>query len=204
MTHAVPSTGQETDDSITLDQPRVVLLAKIYLHGIIALIVLYVLGAAVRSILPYYDFLGNPAARIILAILSILLLPPLFGTVIRFVIYPAIERRLTSNRFSNWDERLFSEISRAKESAQIVLVDWPTDRLRTMGVMTRSFVDESTGEELAAVYLLSTSTTRHGYVHVCRLCDVTPTNWTLKQWQLFHVTLGAFGPRTVETLAEGK
>lgn len=192
-------TEQETDDSISLDQPLFVLLSKIYLHGIIALLVLYVLFAAVSSILPYFNFIANPPARVVLAVFSILLLPPLVGIMIRFVIFPMIEKHSTWSRFSNWDERLFSEVVRAKESAQIVLVDWPTDRLRTLGVLTRSFVDESTGEKLAAVYILSTATTRHGYVHVCRFCDVTQTNMTLKQWQLFHVTLGAFGPKCVQT-----
>jgi len=190
---------QESDDSISLDQPLFVLLSKIYLHGIIALLVLYVLFAAVGSILPYFDFIANPPARVVLAVFSILLLPPLIGTVIRFFIFPMVEKHSTWSRFSNWDERLFSEVVRAKESAHIVLVDWPTERLRTMGVLTRSFVDESTGEQLAAVYILSTSTTRLGYVHVCRLREVTQTNMTLKEWQLFHVTLGAFGPKSVQT-----
>jgi hypothetical protein len=157
------------------------------------------LASGVNSILPYFEFLGDPGLRLVVAVLSVLLLPPLLGSLIRFVIFPFVEKRVAWGNFSNWDERLFSEVARAKQAAEVVVVDWPSSDLRTMGVLTRTFSDESTGDELAAVYLLSTSTNRHGYIHVCRLSDLTLTNWTLQQWQLFQVTLGAFGPESVQS-----
>ncbi len=200
MNDATPSGQNDAGNGLhLLGQPLLSVIIKIYLHGIIGILILYVLIAAVQQFLPFFQAIENPIMRVILTVVVILLAPPAIGALIRFALYPFVEKRVTWGRFSNWDERLFSEMTRAKQSAQIVLLDWPNDRLRTMGVLTRSFIDESTGDKLAAVYVLSTATNRHGYVHVCRWDDVTTTDWSLRDWQLFHFSMGAFGPPSVHT-----
>ena len=134
----------EKEEPFDLDQPLFVVLGKIYFHGIIALGVIYVLVWGMNLILPLFDVVQNPSLRVSLALISITILPPLLGATIRYVIYPMISRRKSWSRFSNWDEQLYSELARARTATRIVIVNWPDAELRTMGVLTRSFPDETT------------------------------------------------------------
>jgi len=202
MSQADPPADHEPKGAIPPYQASLIILGKIYLHGFLALAVVYLLAIVVFAILPAFEGIDSPVLRMTLAVLSILILPPLLGAMIRFAIYPIVGRHRSLAQFSRWDERLFSDLSQAKKKAQIVVVDWPSRELKTMGILTRSFVDESTGETMAAIYVPSISKALLSYVHVCRLSEVTFTNWTLNEWQLFHLSLGAFGPERIETRTE--
>ncbi len=167
---------------------------RIYLHGFIALVAFAVLATLVSRLVPLFDFTGNRTTAIVVSLIAILAGPPVIGSVILYIIFPLIGKRDAWRGLLFWDDRLLKELSRARGTAQIVLIDWPSKEVRSMGVMTSTFRSRETGEELAAVYVPTAPQTRLGYIRVVPVDSVEMTDWTLKQWQTYQLTFGASCP----------
>ena len=86
------------------------------------------------------------------------------------------------------------QLSRARKQAQIVIIDWPSKEIRTMGVLTATFNSQDSDRKLAAVYVPTAPQTRLGYIRIVALDSVEHTDWTLKQWQLYQFTFASFSP----------
>ena len=98
-----------------------------------------------------------------------------------------------------WDDRLLSEVSRAKQRTRIVILNWPSNEVRTMGVMTATFKSNGSGREMAAVYVPTAPQTKLGYIRIVAVEDVEFTDWTLKQWQLYQLTFGSVNPGSLDS-----
>jgi hypothetical protein len=131
---------------------------------------------------------------ITLSILAILLGPPLIGSLILFGLFPMLGKKEGWRGLLGWDDRLLSEVSDAKQNARVVMINWPSKEVRTMGVLTATFASEEPDKQLAAVYVPTAPQTRLGYIRIVSLNDVEFTDWTLKQWQLYQFTFGSVSP----------
>ena len=69
--------------------------------------------------------------------------------------------------------------------------------MKTVGLVTRTFVDDDTGRRLAAVYVPTTPNPTSGYLEIVPLENVTSTNWTLDEAMGFVATGGAVAPPTM-------
>ena len=167
---------------------------RVYLHGLIAFVAIYAIAYVVTLLVPVFDFTGNRVVAITLSILAILLGPPLIGSLILFGLFPMLGKREGWRGLLAWDDRLLSEVSDAKQNARVVIINWPSKEVRTMGVLTATFASEDSCNQLAAVYVPTAPQTRLGYIRVVGLDDVEFTDWTLKQWQLYQFTFGSFSP----------
>ena len=77
---------------------------------------------------------------------------------------------------------------------RVVLIDFPSPEMKTVGFVTRTMVDEDTGRELAAVYVPTTPNPTSGYLEVVPVEKVTSTNWTMDEAMTFIVSGGAVAP----------
>lgn len=168
--------------------------ARVYVHGAIACIGLAVVGYAVSKLVPILDVTGNRAVAIALSVIAILAGPPLFGSIILYGIFPLLGKKKGWRGLLVWDDRLLEEVSAAKSNARIVIINWPSHEVRTMGVLTSTFAAKDTGTPLAAVYVPTAPQTKLGYIRVVPLEDVEHTDWTLKQWQMYQFTFGSVTP----------
>lgn len=170
---------------------------RVYLHGLLALVVLFAIAYAVSRIAPAFDFVGSRPLAIATAIVVILAGPPIIGSIILFGVFPLLGKKEAWRGLVAWDDRLISEVSDAREKAQVVIINWPSREVRTMGVLTATFDDDGSGRKLAAVYTPTAPQTKFGYVRVVDLEDVEFTDWTLKEWQLYQFTFGSAAPARV-------
>ena len=175
---------------------------RIYLHGILAFVVLYIVAYVVTHLVPIFDVFGSQPAAIMLSILAILLVPPLVGSLILYGLFPLIGMKDGWRGVIGWDERLFSRVSSAREKVRIVIINWPSREVRTMGVLTSTFTAKDPGKRLAAVYVPTAPQTRLGYVRVVPLDDVEATDLTLKEWQLYQLTFGSASPECLGVIHE--
>ena len=120
------------------------------------------------------------------------------GSVVIFGILPFLGKKEAWREVTVWDDRLISEVTGARERAQIVIVDWPNSQVRSIGVMTSSFETESTAEQFATVYIPTAPQTRYGYIHIIPLKNLKMTDWTLKQWQLYQLSFGSIHPNQLQ------
>lgn len=80
---------------------------------------------------------------------------------------------------------------------RVVLIDFPTPEMKAVGLVTRTFTDESSGEELAAVYVPTTPNPTSGYLEIVPVARIVSTNWTLDEAMSFIISGGAVGPATL-------
>lgn len=80
---------------------------------------------------------------------------------------------------------------------RVVLINFPSPEMKTIGLITRALRDKETGEELAAVYVPTSPNPTSGYIEIVPMRDVTFTDWTFDQAMSFVVTGGSNAPETI-------
>ena len=82
-------------------------------------------------------------------------------------------------------------------SQRVVLIDFPSSEMKTIGFVTRVLVDEGTGAKLAIVYVPTAPNPTSGYMEIIPLDKVTPTDWTMDEAMRFVMTSGATAPDSI-------
>jgi uncharacterized membrane protein len=80
---------------------------------------------------------------------------------------------------------------------RVVLIDFPSPEMKTVGLVTRVMRDADTGEELAAVYVPTTPNPTSGYLEIVPVSKLTPTDWTVDQAMAFIISGGAKAPDSI-------
>jgi uncharacterized membrane protein len=88
---------------------------------------------------------------------------------------------------------------RAKPSGvqRVVLIDFPSPEMKTVGFVTRTLKDASSGDTLAAVYVPTTPNPTSGYMEIVPLSRLTPTDWSMEEAMTFIVSGGTMAPERV-------
>ncbi|TAN03874.1 MAG: DUF502 domain-containing protein [Rhodanobacteraceae bacterium] len=76
---------------------------------------------------------------------------------------------------------------------RVVLIDFPSPALKSIGFVTRTFIDAS-GREVAAVYVPTTPNPTGGYLELVPTERLIATDWSMDQAMAFIVSGGAVGP----------
>lgn len=76
---------------------------------------------------------------------------------------------------------------------RVVLIDFPSPELKSIGFVTRTFRDAS-GREIAAVYVPTTPNPTGGYLELVPTERLIATDWGMDQAMAFIVSGGAVGP----------
>ena len=77
---------------------------------------------------------------------------------------------------------------------RVVLIDFPSPEMKTVGLVTRTFEDSDTGRKLAAVYVPTTPNPTSGYLEIVPVEKITATDWTVDEAMTFIVSGGAVTP----------
>ncbi len=76
---------------------------------------------------------------------------------------------------------------------RVVLIDFPSPELKSIGFVTRVFADAE-GRELAAVYVPTTPNPTGGYLEIVPVERLVATDWSMDQAMAFLLSGGAVGP----------
>lgn len=100
-------------------------------------------------------------------------------------------------------QQLLTALRQEPESAQrVVLIDFPSPGMKAVGFVTRTLVDESTGAELAAVYVPTTPNPTSGYLELVPVEEVVSTSWTMDEAMTFIISGGAVAPQNLRADAK--
>jgi uncharacterized membrane protein len=95
-------------------------------------------------------------------------------------------------------KKLVSALQQKPENIQrVVLIDFPSPEMKTVGLVTRTFNDADTGRELAAVYVPTTPNPTSGYLEIVPIERITPTDWSVDQAMTFIISGGAVAPESL-------
>ena len=134
---------------------------------VITLVALYLLGWLSTRVI---------GRRILGGIDSILGRIPLVHT-----IYGGVKKLMTLRR------------NKPDGTQRVVLIDFPSPALKSVGFVTRTFTDAS-GHEIAAVYVPTTPNPTGGYLELVPTERLIATDWSMDQAMAFIVSGGAVGP----------
>ncbi|MFZ2087269.1 MAG: DUF502 domain-containing protein, partial [Desulfobaccales bacterium] len=77
---------------------------------------------------------------------------------------------------------------------RVVLIDFPSPEMKTVGFVTRTLVDADTGRNLAAVYVPTTPNPTSGYLEIVPVEKLISTTWTMDEAMTFIISGGAVAP----------
>jgi uncharacterized membrane protein len=79
-------------------------------------------------------------------------------------------------------------------SQRVVLIEFPSPDMKTVGLVTRIFNDADTGEEIAAVYVPTTPNPTSGYMELVPTNRLVMLDWTINEAMTFIMSGGAAAP----------
>ena len=80
---------------------------------------------------------------------------------------------------------------------RVVLINFPSDSMKTVGFVTR-VMNDSSGQRLAAVYVPTTPNPTSGYLEIVPVDDLVPLDWSIEEAMSFIISGGAVAPETIE------
>jgi len=139
----------------------------------------------------------------------------LAATLILILIVGWLARRVLGQRILGWLEVLVLRIplagtvySSARKlldilqtkpdgTQRVVLINFPNEKMKAIGLVTRVIHEHGSGRELAAVYVPTTPNPTSGYLEIVPLDQLIPTDWTFDQAMSFIISGGAVAPESI-------
>jgi uncharacterized membrane protein len=159
------------------------------------------------------DFIGNQALQSVLAVTVVLVAIYLLGWLAERIagrrmigLVDSLAQRIPIVQTIYRATKRFLDIASSTEgqkTQRVVLISFPSPEMKTVGLLTHSMLDTSTGEELAVVYVPTTPNPTSGYLEILPMKDLVFTDWTFDQAMAFIVTAGSNGPETVNYREQG-
>ena len=116
-----------------------------------------------------------------------------------FRLFEAVLERLpfVAKVYTSVRQLLDTMMAKKESSQRVVLVDFPIAGQKCVGFLTRTMIDETTGEQLAAVLLPNAINPTSAFLQILPMARVTETNLSMEQAMSLLMTGGAVGPETI-------
>jgi len=102
-------------------------------------------------------------------------------------------------------QKLIASFHSPMEQAQkVVLIEFPSEEMKTVGLVTQIFRAADSGEELAAVYVPTTPNPTSGYVEIVPVERLIWLDWTLNEAIQFIVSAGVTAPEAIKYRDRGR
>jgi uncharacterized membrane protein len=161
---------------------------------------------AVTAVFPE-DWLARPwiesAVAVLLTLLVLYALGWLTSVVIGrqvFNLFESVLERLpvVAKVYTSVRQLMDSMMAKKETNQRVVLVDFPIAGQKSIGFLTRTLVDSTTGEELAAVLLPNAINPTSAFLQILPLRRVTVTDLNMEQAMSMLLTGGAVAPEKVQ------
>jgi uncharacterized membrane protein len=152
------------------------------------------------------NWLGQPWLQSVLAIVLTLVMLYVVGRVTSLVIgrqafdlFEATLERLpvVAKIYTSVRQLLDSMMAKKESSQRVVLVDFPIAGQKSIGFLTRTMTDSTTGELLAAVLLPNAINPTSAFLQILPIGRVTETDLNMEQAMSMIMTGGAVGPESI-------
>ncbi len=151
-------------------------------------------------------WLSQPMLQSLLAIVLTLAMLYVVGRVTSLVVgrqalelFEATLDRLpvVAKIYSSVRQLIDSMMAKKESSQRVVLVDFPIPGQKSIGFLTRTLTDSTTGELLAAVLLPNAINPTSAFLQILPIEKVTETDLNMEQAMSMIMTGGAVGPETI-------
>lgn len=87
---------------------------------------------------------------------------------------------------------------------RVVLIDFPHPEMKAVAFVMKTFREENTGREMAAVYVPTTPNPTSGYLEIVPLERLVETQWSMDEAMSFIVSGGAVSPKNFRFSSPGQ
>ena len=179
------------------------------------LIFSFLLGALAKAGMPVVhllaaifpaDWLSQPWLQSVMAVVLTLVVLYVVGRLTAEVVgrealvlfESTLERLPIVAKIYNSVRKLIDSMTAKDESVQrVVLVEFPMPGQKSIGFLTRTLTDSTTGELLAVVLLPNAINPLSGLLKIIPIARVTETDLSMEQAMSMLMTGGAVGPETI-------
>ena len=179
------------------------------------LIFSFLLGILAKAGLPFVqllaailpgEWLAQPWLQYVLAVVLTLIVLYVVGRVTSLVVgrqafslFESVLDRLpfVAKVYTSVRQLLDSMMAKNESSQRVVLVDFPIPGQKSIGFLTRTLSDETTGELLAAVLLPNAINPTSAFLQILPIDRVTETDMNMEQAMSMLMTGGAVGPEKI-------
>ena len=151
-------------------------------------------------------WLRHPVLQSLLAIVLTLVMLYVVGRVTSLVIgrqafelFEAVLERLpfVAKIYTSVRQLLDTMMAKKESSQRVVLVDFPIAGQKSIGFLTRTMTDSTSGELLAAVLVPNAINPTSAFLQILPIARVTETDLSMEQAMSMIMTGGAVGPDTI-------
>jgi uncharacterized membrane protein len=152
-------------------------------------------------------WLGHPWVQSVLAVVLTLAVLYVTGKFTSFVlgrqafrIFETVLEKLPfiAKVYTSVRQLVDTMMAKKATSQRLVLVDFPIAGQKSIGFLTRTLTDRSTGKELAAVLLPNAINPTSAFLQILPVERVSETDLSMEQAMSMLMTGGAVGPETIE------
>lgn len=179
------------------------------------LIFSFLLGSLAKAGLPVVlmfadifpeDWLSEPWLQSVLAVLLTLVVLYLVGRITSLVVgrqafslfESALERLpFVAKVYGSVRQLLDTMMAKKDTSQRVVLIDFPIAGQKSLGFLTRTMTDSTTGELLAAVLVPNAINPTSAFLQILPINRVTETDLTMEQAMSMLMTGGAVSPEII-------
>ena len=117
-----------------------------------------------------------------------------------FNLFEAVLERLpfVAKVYTSVRQLLDTMMAKKDTSQRVVLVDFPIQGQKSIGFLTKTMVDSSTGVQLAAVLLPNAINPTSAFLQILPIYRVVETDLTMEQAMSMLMTGGAVGPEAIQ------
>ena len=152
------------------------------------------------------EWLNTPWLQSVLAVVLTLVVLYVAGRVTSLVVgrqafnvFEALLERLpfVAKVYTSVRQLLDTMMAKKETSQRVVLVDFPIPGQKSIGFLTRTMTDSTSGAPLAAVLLPNAINPTSAFLQILPMDRVTETDLTMEQAMSMLMTGGAVGPDTI-------
>lgn len=95
-------------------------------------------------------------------------------------------------------KKLLNTLLQKPDSVQrVVLIDFPSDGKKAIGLVTKTFTDTDTGENMAVVFVPMSPNPTGGFLEIVPVSVLISTDWTIDEAMTFIISGGAVSPENM-------
>lgn len=183
------------DQSQTSAKSSSVSISRLWVHGALYIVAILVLWYFIHPAVSWLmDITGNRNAFIASAAF-IVIGPLICGWLDLKLVRPLFRKWGKLKDITQWEDRVVQELSPDEERRfPVVLVPWPSEQVKTLGVLSRIHESRDAGEKLASVYLPGSPDPSSGFLRVVPVDQLVYTDWAVKDLLRHQGTFGTAGP----------
>jgi uncharacterized membrane protein len=163
------------------------------------LLIWYLLSSALPDLKDGFANLVTAAKFLV----GLLVVPIGLGWLAERLLNPLLLRLRSAGGLVRWEDRVVREFAPDEDQGfEVVIVPYPSEQVRSLGLVTNTFPDPEGEGELAAVFLPNTPKPMSGSLRIVPVASLEFTDWKLRDLMHYHASFGSSSPASLLDVLE--